>query len=89
PSFQPSGQDTMPSNNILFIHNLPVEMTSMMLQLIFEQCPGFKEIRMIQAKPGIAFVEHENDVQSSMAIQALQGLKITPQNPMVVSFAKK
>lgn len=89
PSFQPSGQDAMPPNNILFIQNLPVETTSMMLQLLFEQYPGFKEIRMIQAKPGIAFVEFEDDVQSSMAMQALQGFKITPQNPMAVSFAKK
>ncbi|AEE28060.1 RNA-binding (RRM/RBD/RNP motifs) family protein [Arabidopsis thaliana] len=89
PPFQPSGQDTMPPNNILFIHNLPIETNSMMLQLLFEQYPGFKEIRMIEAKPGIAFVEYEDDVQSSMAMQALQGFKITPQNPMVVSFAKK
>ncbi|CAL9213988.1 unnamed protein product [Arabidopsis halleri] len=89
PPFQPSGQDTMPPKNILFIHNLPIETTSMMLQLLFEQYPGFKEIRMIEAKPGIAFVEYEDDVQSSMAMQALQGFKITPQNPMVVSFAKK
>uniref|UniRef100_A0A1J3GHI8 U2 small nuclear ribonucleoprotein B'' 2 n=1 Tax=Noccaea caerulescens TaxID=107243 RepID=A0A1J3GHI8_NOCCA len=89
PFFQPSGQDTMPPNNILFIQNLPIETASMMLQMLFEQYPGFKEIRMIQAKPGIAFVEYEDDVQSSMAMQALQGFKITPQNPMVVSFAKK
>nr|AAL85989.1 putative spliceosomal protein (U2B) [Arabidopsis thaliana] len=89
PPFQPSGQDTMPPNNILFIHNLPIETNSMMLQLLFEQYPGFKEIRMIEAKPGIAFVEYEDDVQSSMAMQALQGFKITPRNPMVVSFAKK
>ncbi|KFK43012.1 hypothetical protein AALP_AA1G067700 [Arabis alpina] len=85
----PSGQDTMPPNNILFIQNLPVETTSMMLQLLFKQYPGFKEIRMIEAKPGIAFVEYEDDVQSSIAMEALQGFKITPQNPMVVSFAKK
>ncbi|CAN8285407.1 unnamed protein product [Cochlearia groenlandica] len=89
PPFQPSGQDSMPPNNILFIQNLPHETTSVMLQLLFEQYPGFKEIRMISAKPGIAFVEYEDDVQSSMAMQALQGFKITPQNPMIISFAKK
>ncbi|KAG7637949.1 U2 small nuclear ribonucleoprotein B'' [Arabidopsis thaliana] len=89
PSFQPSGQETMPSNNILFIQNLPHETTSMMLQLLFEQYLGFKEIRMIDAKPGIAFVEYEDDVQASIAMQPLQGFKITPQNPMVISFAKK
>ncbi|CAH2060050.1 unnamed protein product [Thlaspi arvense] len=89
PSFQPNGQEAMPPNNILFIQNLPHETTSPMLQYLFEQYPGFKEIRMIDAKPGIAFVEYEDDVQSSMSMQALQGFKITPQNPMVISFAKK
>ncbi|CAA7037952.1 unnamed protein product [Microthlaspi erraticum] len=89
PPFQPNGEEAMPPNNILFIQNLPYETTSTMLQLLFVQYPGFKEIRMISAKPGIAFVEYEDEVQSSMAMQALQGFKITPQNPMVISFAKK
>lgn len=60
-----------------------------MLEMLFQQYPGFKEVRMIEAKPGIAFVEFEDDVQSSMAMQALQGFKITPQNPMAITFAKK
>ncbi|CAH8391648.1 unnamed protein product [Eruca vesicaria subsp. sativa] len=55
-----------------------------MLQLFFIQYPGFKEIRN-----GIALVEYEDDVQSSMAVQALPSFKIIPQNPMLVSFAKK
>ncbi|CAN1266410.1 U2 small nuclear ribonucleoprotein B'' [Linum perenne] len=83
------GEETMPPNNILFIQNLPHGTTSMMLHVLFQQYPGFKEVRMVEAKPGIAFVEFEDDVQSSMAMQALQGFKITPQNPMAISFAKK
>ncbi|OAY58907.2 U2 small nuclear ribonucleoprotein B'' 2 [Manihot esculenta] len=82
-------QETAPPNNILFIQNLPYETTSMMLQVLFSQYPGFREVRMIEAKPGIAFVEYEDDVQSSMAMQALQGFKITPQNPMAITYAKK
>ncbi|KAG6752518.1 hypothetical protein POTOM_044756 [Populus tomentosa] len=82
-------QETAPPNNILFIQNLPHETTSMMLKVLFQQYPGFREVRMIEAKPGIAFVEFEDDVQSSMAMQALQGFKITPQNPMAVTYAKK
>ncbi|GMP48977.1 hypothetical protein CsSME_00016134 [Camellia sinensis var. sinensis] len=74
---------------ILFIQNLPHETTSMMLPALFQQYPGFREVRMIEAKPGIAFVEFEDDVQSSVAMQALQGFKITPQNPMAVTYAKK
>lgn len=57
--------------------------------MLFQQYPGFKEVRLIEAKPGIAFVDFEDDVQSSMAMQALQGFKITPHNPMAINFAKK
>ncbi|KAF4389550.1 hypothetical protein F8388_009683 [Cannabis sativa] len=84
-----SAQEAAAPNNILFIENLPHETTSMMLELLFQQYPGFREVRIIEAKPGIAFVEFEDDVQSSMAMQALQGFKITPQNPMAITFAKK
>lgn len=76
-------------NKTLFIQNLPHQTTNMMLQVLFQQYPGFKEIRLIEAKPGIAFVDFEDDVQSSIALDALQGFKITPQNPMAISFAKK
>ncbi|GLJ38478.1 hypothetical protein SUGI_0784010 [Cryptomeria japonica] len=78
-----------PPNNILFIQNLPYETTTMMLQMLFQQYPGFKEVRMIEAKPGIAFVEYGDEMQSSVAMQSLQGFKITPQNPMLISYAKK
>ncbi|KAL3849749.1 hypothetical protein ACJIZ3_011631 [Penstemon smallii] len=78
-----------PPNNILFIQNLPHQTTSMMLQMLFSQCPGFKEVRMIEAKPGIAFVEYENEMQSTVAMQNLQGFKVTDDNPMLITFAKK
>lgn len=91
PSFRqgPAAQEAAPPNNILFIENLPHETTSRMLEMLFQQYPGFKEVRLIEAKPGIAFVDFEDEVQSSMAMQALQGFKITPQNPMIITFAKK
>ncbi|XP_073292136.1 U1 small nuclear ribonucleoprotein A [Primulina huaijiensis] len=78
-----------PPNNILFIQNLPPQTTSMMLQMLFSQCPGFKEVRMVEAKPGIAFVEYENEMQSTVAMQGLQGFKITEDNPMLITYAKK
>ncbi|KAK4783855.1 hypothetical protein SAY86_018223 [Trapa natans] len=65
-----------------------METTNQMLQLLFVQYPGFKEVRMIEAKPGIAFVEYEDEVQAGMAMQHLQGFKITAQNPMSITYAK-
>ncbi|KAJ3699570.1 hypothetical protein LUZ61_003275 [Rhynchospora tenuis] len=90
PAPGPTGEDSgAPPNNVLFVENLPHETTSMMLQILFQQYPGFREVRMIPAKPGIAFVEFTDDSQSAVAMQALQGFKITPQFPMSITFAKK
>lgn len=78
-----------PPNSILFVQNLPHETTPMMLQMLFCQYPGFKEVRMVEAKPGIAFVEYGDEVQSTVAMQALQGFKMNPQNSMLITYAKK
>ncbi|KAJ4849287.1 U1 small nuclear ribonucleoprotein A [Turnera subulata] len=77
-----------PPNNILFIQNLPNDTTPLMLQMLFQQYAGFKEVRMVEAKPGIAFVEYGDEMQSTLAMHALQGFKIQ-QNPMLITYAKK
>ncbi|CAA0832014.1 U1 small nuclear ribonucleoprotein A [Striga hermonthica] len=77
-----------PPNNILFIQNLPHQTTPVVLQMIFSQCAGFKEVRMVEAKPGIAFVEYENEMQSTVALQTFQGGKIDG-SPMLITYAKK
>lgn len=78
-----------PPNSILFVQNLPHDATPMMLQMLFLQYDGFKEVRMVEAKPGIAFVEYGNEVQSTLAMQALQGFKVQQNNPMLITYAKK
>lgn len=78
-----------PPNKILFVENLPEGCTDLMLQMLFQQFPGFKEVRMVQGKQGIAFVEFENEVEGSVAMNGLQHFKITPTHLMVISFAKK
>ncbi|XP_021722349.1 U1 small nuclear ribonucleoprotein A-like isoform X1 [Chenopodium quinoa] len=75
-------------NNILFVQNLPHEATTLMLSLLFRQYPGFKEVRMVEAKPGIAFVEYENEMQSTVAMNALQNFKMV-ENAMLITYAKK
>mmetsp|Transcript_67404 Transcript_67404/g.133587 ORF Transcript_67404/g.133587 Transcript_67404/m.133587 type:complete len:257 (-) Transcript_67404:286-1056(-) len=76
-------------NPILFIENLPEAVNDMMLSMLFQQFPGYKEVRLVPGKGGIAFVEFENESQSTVAMNALQNFKITPQNLMKVSFAKR
>jgi len=79
----------LPPNKILFVENLPEQASDMMLSMLFQQFPGFKEVRMVQGKQGIAFVEFENEVEASVAMSSLQHFKITPTHLMVVNYAKK
>lgn len=78
-----------PPNQILFLTNLPEETNEMMLSMLFNQFPGFKEVRLVPGRHDIAFVEFENEIQSSAAKEALQGFKITPTHAMKITFAKK
>lgn len=78
-----------PPNHILFLTNLPEETNELMLSMLFNQFPGFKEVRLVPGRHDIAFVEFENEVQAGAARDALQGFKITQTNAMKISFAKK
>jgi len=76
-------------NNILFVQSLPEECTPLMLSMLFQQFPGFREARLVPGKPGIAFVEFETDMMAGVAMNALNNFKITQQNLMQISYAKK
>jgi len=76
-------------NQILFIENLPEAVNEMMLSMLFQQFPGFKEVRLVPGKSGIAFVEFESEMQSGVAMGGLQGFKITPTNLMKITYAKR
>ncbi|XP_037069175.1 U1 small nuclear ribonucleoprotein A-like isoform X2 [Pollicipes pollicipes] len=78
-----------PPNQILFLTSLPEETNEMMLQMLFNQFPGFKEVRLVPGRSDIAFVEFDSELQSTAARSALQGFKITPTHAMRISFAKK
>ncbi|CAG2164125.1 unnamed protein product [Oppiella nova] len=78
-----------PPNNILFLTNLPEETNEMMLQMLFNQFPGFKEVRLVPGRHDIAFVEFDNEFQSGAAKDALQGFKVTPTHAIKITFAKK
>ena len=56
---------------------------------VVEPAVPHKEVRLVPGKSGIAFVEFESEVQSGVAMGGLQNFKITPQNLMQISFAKR
>lgn len=77
-----------PPNNILFVQHLPHDTTPEILQNLFDKYHGFKEVRMVAAKPGIAFVEFADEMQSTVAMHGLEGFTIQ-QTPMHITYAKK
>lgn len=84
----PDAED-QPPNKLLFLQNLPAEITEIMLQTLFKQFPGLTEVRMVPGKPGIAFVEYGTEAQAAPAKDTLQGFKLTPTNAMRITYAKK
>ncbi|KAG9292057.1 hypothetical protein G9A89_017957 [Geosiphon pyriformis] len=78
-----------PLNRILYIMNLPPDVTDEMLSYLFQQYPGFKEVRLVPGKSDIAFVEYETDHQAAVAKDVLNGFKITHDKEMKVTFAKR
>lgn len=81
-------QDQEP-NNILFLTNLPEETSEEVLKLLFNQFPGFKEVRLVPGRSDIAFVEFENECLSATAKESLNGFRLSPTNRMRITFAKK
>ena len=70
-------------------HKITEATTAQMLSMLFQQFPGFKEVRMVEAKPGIAFVEFDSETQASVSLSGLQGFKINPTHSMTLTYAKK
>mgnify|MGYP002016170908 FL=1 len=76
-------------SNVLFAQDLPDDCNDMMLSILFQQYGGFKEVRMVPGKKGIAFVEFADETQASLALQGLDNFKLTPTDTLALSFAKR
>nr|AAT09091.1 small nuclear ribonucleoprotein [Bigelowiella natans] len=86
---EPEEEDSSPPNKILFARNLPPQATKKMLETLFKQYDGFKEVRLVDGKPDIAFIEFNDAQESALAKEGLQNFKITSQNAMKLTFAKQ
>ncbi|KAI8927433.1 hypothetical protein BC831DRAFT_452342 [Entophlyctis helioformis] len=82
-------EEVLPPNSILFVQNLPTDITEPVLAALFRQFPGFKEVRLVPNRSDISFVEYENEMQSAIAKQALHGFRISADNEIKVTFAKR
>ncbi|KAJ3428345.1 u1 small nuclear ribonucleoprotein a [Anaeramoeba flamelloides] len=77
-NIQEKKKESLPTkpNRFLFVENLPKEAQKVMLDLIFGQFEGFKEVRTVPNNHSIAFVEYDNESNSTTAMNLLQGFDI-------------
>jgi U2 small nuclear ribonucleoprotein B'' len=83
----PSGVDPSVGaapTRILFAQDLPAECNEMMLGMLFQQYPGYKEVRL--PRPGLGFIEFEDAAQATVAMNALHGFKLSQQDTLNLSY---
>ncbi|GAX12656.1 U2 small nuclear ribonucleoprotein B'' [Fistulifera solaris] len=75
-----------PPSKYLLADNLPQECNEMMLGMLFRQYAGFKEVRM--PRPGLAFVEFEDEPHATLAKNGLNGFQITANDRLNLNYGK-
>jgi U2 small nuclear ribonucleoprotein B'' len=73
-------------SHILFAQDLPSECNEMMLAMLFRQYAGFKEVRI--ARPGLAFVEFDDEPHATLALERLNGFKLTTADNLKLTYGK-
>jgi U2 small nuclear ribonucleoprotein B'' len=66
------------------------------ISVVFDYCyyiiirfPGFKEVRLVPTKKGLAFVEFETEMQATVAMTGLNNFRVDDTHAMVISYAKR
>lgn len=65
-------------NKTLFITGLPAEVKQGELSALFKRFPGFDEVRMVEQRPDVAFVEFATEVQAAQARATTDNLVMRP-----------
>lgn len=80
----------LPPNKILFLRELPEDADSDMLSSIFGRFEGFREVRLVPGRKGIAFVEYENETGAISAKEATSGMPMGPNaKPIRVTYQRQ
>ncbi len=69
-------EEYLPPNKILFVQNLPEDYEVEGLTVIFGRFEGFREVRLVPGRKGIAFIEYEAEAGAISAKQATAGMAL-------------
>ena len=81
-----SSSPQQPPSHILFMQDLPPECNKMMLEMLFRQYTGYKEVRV--PREGLAFVEFDDEPHATLALQGLNGFKLTTNDTLNLTYGK-
>lgn len=76
-----------PPSKYLLAQNLPSEINQMILSMLFRQYAGYREVRM--PRPGLAFIEFEDEPHATLALKALSGFKLTENDTLDLIYGKQ
>lgn len=78
------------SSKILFVQQMPNQVTSSTLKQLFQAVPGFVEVRVPPGETykGSAFIEFLDDVSANMAMKQLNGFPITATDKLQLTFSQ-
>lgn len=69
-------EEYLPPNKILFVQNLPDNYDVESLTSIFGRFEGFREVRLVPGRTGIAFVEYEAEAGAISAKERTAGMAL-------------
>ena len=82
-------EEYLPPNKILFIQNLPETYDVESLTSIFGPFEGFREVRLVPGRKGIAFVEYEAEAGAITAKERTSGMILGDGKAMKVVYQRK
>ena len=76
-------------HNTLFLQALPDGCSEMMLRTLFDQYSGFERIRMVPGRSEIAFVDFVTIEGATIALQSINGFRLSQTDVLHVTYAKR
>ncbi|KAJ0425521.1 hypothetical protein BJY00DRAFT_274427 [Aspergillus carlsbadensis] len=73
----------LPPNKILFLRDLPDTADQDQLTAMFGRFEGFREVRLVPGRKGIAFVEYEGETGAISAKEAMSGMAMGPEGKAI------
>lgn len=79
----------LPPNKILFVQNLPDDTDVEALTGVFGRFEGFREVRLVPGRRGIAFVEYENEAGAISAKENTAGISLNGGKNIKVTYQRQ